>query len=49
MLSNFERFKVDVSSVTLAELSSSAEKCSSPEQNREALSRFMLTLEVVAF
>ena len=52
VLSNFERFEVGevgVSSVTVAELSYGAEKSSRPEQNREALSRFLLPLEVVAF
>ncbi|MCA1687456.1 MAG: type II toxin-antitoxin system VapC family toxin [Actinobacteria bacterium] len=52
VLSNFERFEVGevgVSSVTIAELSYGAEKSSRPEQNREALWRFLLPLEVVAF
>jgi tRNA(fMet)-specific endonuclease VapC len=52
VLSTFERFEVGevgVSSVTVAELSYGAEKSSRPEQNREALSRFLLPLEVVAF
>jgi len=52
VLSNFERFEVgdvSVSSVTVAELSYGAEKSSRPEQNREALSRFLLPLENVAF
>jgi tRNA(fMet)-specific endonuclease VapC len=52
VLSNFERFEVGqigVSSVTVAELSYGAEKSSRPEQNREALWRFLLPLEVVAF
>jgi tRNA(fMet)-specific endonuclease VapC len=52
VLSNFERFEVGevgVSSVTVAELSYGAEKSARPEQNREALSQFLLPLEVVAF
>ena len=52
VLSNFERFEVGevgVSSVTVAELSYGAEKSSRPEQNWEALSQFLLPLEVVAF
>ncbi len=52
VLSNFERFEVGevgVSSVTVAELFYGAEKSSRHEQNREALSRFLLPLEVVAF
>jgi tRNA(fMet)-specific endonuclease VapC len=52
VLGNFERFEVGevgVSSVTVAELSYGAEKSARPEQNREALSRFLLALEVVAF
>jgi tRNA(fMet)-specific endonuclease VapC len=52
VLRNFERFEVGevgVSSVTVAELSYGAEKSSRREQNREALWRFLLPLEVVAF
>jgi tRNA(fMet)-specific endonuclease VapC len=52
VLRNFERFEVGevgVSSVTVAELSYGAEKSSRREHNREALWRFLLPLEVVAF
>jgi tRNA(fMet)-specific endonuclease VapC len=52
VLRNFERFEVGevgVSLVTVAELSYGAEKSSRREQNREALWRFLLPLEVVAF
>ena len=52
MLRRFEEYEVGevgVSSVTAAKLSYGAEKSSRPEQNREALSRFLLPLEVLAF
>jgi len=52
VLSTFERFEVGqvgVSSVTVAELYYGAEKSSRAEQNREALWRFLLPLEVIAF
>ena len=41
--------EVGVSSVTVAELRYGAEKSSRPEQNLEALGRFLLPLEVLAF
>jgi tRNA(fMet)-specific endonuclease VapC len=41
--------EVGVSSVTVAELSYGAQKSTRPQQNLEALSRFLLPLEVVAF
>jgi tRNA(fMet)-specific endonuclease VapC len=41
--------EVGVSSVTVAELRYGAEKSSRPEQNLEALDRFLLPLEVLAF
>jgi tRNA(fMet)-specific endonuclease VapC len=41
--------EVGVSSVTVAELHYGAEKSSRPEQNLEALGRFLLPLEVLAF
>ena len=46
---SYEVGEVGVSSVTFAELSYGAEKSALPEQNREALSRFLLPLEVLAF
>ena len=46
---DYEVGEVGVSSVTAAELSYGAEKSALPEQNREALSRFLLPLEVLAF
>jgi tRNA(fMet)-specific endonuclease VapC len=52
VLRRFERFEVGeigVSSVTVAELHYGAEKSSRPEQNLEALGRFLLPLEVAAF
>ena len=52
MLRRFEEYEVGevgVSSVTAAELFYGAEKSAVPEQNREALSRFLLPLEVLAF
>ena len=52
MLRRFEEYEVGeigVSSVTAAELSYGAEKSAAVEQNREALSRFLLPLEVLAF
>jgi tRNA(fMet)-specific endonuclease VapC len=51
VLSNLERFEVGevgVSSVTVAELSYGAEKSSRPGQNREALWRFLLPLEIIS-
>ena len=41
--------EVGVSSVTVAELRYGAEKSSRPEQNLEALGRFLLPLEVLVF
>ena len=41
--------ELGVSSVTVAELRYGAEKSSRPEQNIEALGRFLLPLEVLAF
>ncbi len=52
MLRRFEDYEVGevgVSSVTAAELRYGAEKSARPEQNLEALSRFLLPLEVLAF
>ena len=52
VLRRFEEYEVGeigVSSVTVAELSYGAEKSAAPKQNREALSRFLLPLEVLAF
>ena len=52
VLRRFEEYEVGeigVSSVTAAELRYGAEKSAVPEQNREALSRFLLPLEVLAF
>ena len=52
VLRRFEEYEVGevgVSSVTAAELFYGAEKSAVPEQNREALSRFLLPLEVLAF
>ena len=46
---DYEVGEVGVSSVTAAELRYGAEKSAAPEQNREALSRFLLPLEVLAF
>jgi tRNA(fMet)-specific endonuclease VapC len=41
--------EINVSSVTIAELRYGAEKSLRPEQNLEALGRFLLPLEVLAF
>ena len=41
--------EVGVSSVTVAELRYGAEKSAKPEQNLEALGRFLLPLDVLAF
>ena len=41
--------EVGISSVTVAEFRYGAEKSSRPEQNLEALGRFLLPLEVLAF
>lgn len=52
VLRRFEDYgvgEVGVSSVTVAELRYGAEKSSRAEQNLEALSRFLLPLEVLAF
>lgn len=52
VLRRFERFEVGeigVSSVTVAELHYGTEKSSRPEQNLEALGKFLLPLEVAAF
>jgi tRNA(fMet)-specific endonuclease VapC len=52
VLRRFENYgigEVGVSSVTVAELRYGAEKSSRPEQNLEALGRFLLPLEVLAF
>ena len=52
VLRRFEDYgigEVGVSSVTVAELRYGAEKSSRPEQNLEALGRFLLPLEVLAF
>ena len=48
-LENYGIGEVGVSSVTVAELRYGAEKSSRPEQNLEALGRFLLPLEVLAF
>ncbi|MDQ3864171.1 MAG: type II toxin-antitoxin system VapC family toxin [Actinomycetota bacterium] len=52
VLRRFEEYgigEVGVSSVTVAELRYGAEKSARPEQNLEALGRFLLPLEVLAF
>jgi tRNA(fMet)-specific endonuclease VapC len=52
VLRRFEDYgigEVGVSSVTVAELRYGAEKSSRPEQNLEALGRFLLPLEVLVF
>jgi tRNA(fMet)-specific endonuclease VapC len=52
VLGRFEDYgvgEVGVSSVTVAELCYGAEKSSRPQQNLEALGRFLLPLEVLAF
>ena len=52
VLGRFEDYgigEVGVSSVTVAELRYGAEKSSRPGQNLEALGRFLLPLEVLAF
>jgi tRNA(fMet)-specific endonuclease VapC len=52
VLRRFEDYgigEVGVSSVTVAELRYGAEKSSRPEQNFEALGRFLLPLEVLVF
>jgi len=52
VLRRFEDYgigEVGVSSVTVAELRYGAEKSSRPEQNLEALGRFLLPLEILAF
>ena len=52
VLRRFEEYEVGevgVSSVTAAELRYGAEKSAAVEQNREALSRFLLPLEVLDF
>jgi tRNA(fMet)-specific endonuclease VapC len=52
VLRRFEDYgvgEVGVSSVTVAELRYGAEKSSRPEQNLEALGRFLLPLEVLDF
>ncbi|CAA9388228.1 MAG: VapC toxin protein [uncultured Rubrobacteraceae bacterium] len=52
VLRRFDKYEVGeigVSSVTAAELRYGAEKSAVPEQNREALSAFLLPLEVLAF
>ena len=41
--------EIGVSSVTVAELAYGVEKSPRPEQNREALSRFLMPLEVAIF
>lgn len=51
-LRRFEQFEVGevaVSVVTLSELRYGAEKSARPEQNREALGRFLLPLEVSSY
>ena len=48
-LENYGIGEVGVSCVTVAELRYGAEKSSRPEQNLEALGRFLLPLEVLAF
>jgi tRNA(fMet)-specific endonuclease VapC len=52
VLRRFEDYgigEVGISSVTIAELRYGAEKSSRPEQNLEALGRFLLPLEILAF
>ena len=52
VLRRFEDYgigEVGMSSVTVAELSYGAEKSSRPEQNLEALGRFLLPLEILSF
>ena len=52
VLRRFEDYgigEVGISSVTVAELRYGAEKSSRPKQNLEALGRFLLPLEVLAF
>ena len=52
VLRRFEEYgigEVGVSSVTVAELRYGAEKSARPEQNLEALGRFLLPLEILAF
>ena len=52
VLRRFEDYgigEVGVSSVTVAELRYGAEKSARPEQNFEALGRFLLPLEILAF
>jgi tRNA(fMet)-specific endonuclease VapC len=52
VLRRFENYgigEIGVSSVTVAELRYGAEKSSRPGQNLEALGRFLLPLEVLAF
>jgi tRNA(fMet)-specific endonuclease VapC len=52
VLRRFEDYgigEVGISSVTVAELRYGAEKSSRPEQNLEALGRFLLPLEILAF
>ena len=52
VLRRFEDYGIGeagISSVTVAELRYGAEKSSRPEQNLEALGRFLLPLEVLAF
>jgi tRNA(fMet)-specific endonuclease VapC len=52
VLRRFEEYgigEVGVSSVTVAELRYGAEKSAKPEQNLEALGRFLLPLEILAF
>ena len=48
-LRTFEPGDVAVSSITLAELQYGACKSSRPDRNREALTEFLVPLEVVAF
>lgn len=51
-LRRFEQFEVGevaVSAITLSELRYGAEKSARPEQNREALGRFLLPLEVSSY
>ncbi len=48
-LEDYEVGEIGVSSVTVAELHYGAEKSSRREQNLEALPRFLLPLEVLAF
>jgi tRNA(fMet)-specific endonuclease VapC len=51
-LRRFEEFEVGeigVSVITVSELSYGVEKSKRPEQNRQALERFLLPLEVVSF